>query len=497
MPLTNTSLSELLALKAILALTDQPILLFDAQENLLGSSQEVHNLFPQVEAGLKLNEILLTSLVVFREWLALVKTNKDRAIIEFFNEGDDVQGRHLVWKSQAIFDKANQFIGFCLVGSDFTVRDKLEDDLKKSLRLIQDQKMAIDESSIVAITDRLGVIQYVNDTFCRVSGYDRIDLIGKTHSVVKSAFHPPEFFRDIWSTIATGKVWKGEIKNKTKLGGYYWVDTTIIPFVNDAGRPYQYIAIRNDITEKKLIQENFEREKIRALYAEKMASLGKLAAGIAHELGNPAASINAWLDVIEATRERGHLDVEFFTKMIPKVRKDATRIRDIIRGMLAYARDGSRDPFQQENPLLLVNQMVDSCAYKLRSSNVSIQVNAPNPYLSLECRSTEISQMLVVFILNACDAVHGLDDKWIRIDIEDASGGVDFRITDSGLGIAPDIADQIFNPFFTTKPVGMGTGLGLSIAKSIIDNHQGAIRIDQDCPNTSFVVSLPKRHDLD
>lgn len=493
MPLSHFSPTELLTLKSILDLTDQPILLYDAGERLVGASRLVASLFAEREGTLSLGEVLGSSYESFKEWLSLARQNKDASIIEFSSHSQLQDARHIAWKSQAIVSADARFIGFCLVGADYTVRDKLENDLKKSLRLIQDQKMAIDESSIVAITDKSGVIQYVNDTFCRVSGYDREDLIGKTHSVVKSSFHPPEFFKDIWSTISRGKVWKGEIKNKTKQGDYYWVDTTIIPFVNEAGRPYQYIAIRNDITEKKMYQEKLEQERVRAVYAEKMASLGELAAGIAHELGNPAASINAWLDVIEAQQERGELDLGFFTKMIPKVRKDAARIRDIIRGMLAYARDGSRDPFQLENPLLLVNQMVDSCAYKLRSTQVQIEVLAPNPYLSLECRVTEISQMLVIFILNACDAVAELPAKWIRIEILGHGDEVEFHIIDSGRGIPKDLYEQIFHPFFTTKPLGVGTGLGLSIAQSIVDNHRGRIRLNTESPHTEFVISLPMR----
>ncbi len=497
MPLTKTSLSELLALKSVLTLTDQPILIFDSQENLIGTSSKAVKFFPRLASDLTLADILGTSLPALRDWIKQARDTWDQTVLELIEDNSDSGARHIGWKSQAIFSKNHDFIGFCLVGSDFTQRDRLEDELKKSLRLVQDHKMALDESSIVAITDQKGVITYVNDTFCRISGYDRIDLIGMTHSVVKSTFHPPEFFHNLWATIGRGQVWKGEIKNRTKNGDVYWVDTTIVPFVNESGRPYQYVAIRNDITEKKLMQENLGREQIRALHAERMASLGKLASGIAHELGNPAASINAWLDVIESQRERGLLDVEFFSRMIPKVRKDALRIRDIIRAMLAYARDGSRDPFQLENPLLILNQTVESCAYKLRSSHVPIKLHVPNPYLSLECRGTEISQMLVSFILNACDAIQNLEDKWIHIDIVDDAQNILIRITDAGAGIPFEFAEKIFEPFFTTKPVGMGTGLGLSIAKSIVDNHQGSISLDRTSPNTSFVISLPKRHDLE
>jgi C4-dicarboxylate-specific signal transduction histidine kinase len=107
---------------------------------------------------------------------------------------------------------------------------------------------------------------------------------------------------------------------------------------------------------------------------------------------------------------------------------------------------------------------------------------------------SEISQMLVNFILNACDAVQDLPERWITIDAQERSGLVEFLITDSGPGIPEDIAEKMFQPFYTTKPVGRGTGLGLSIARSIIDNHQGMVTLDRHCAHTRFVIALPRHH---
>lgn len=156
----------------------------------------------------------------------------------------------------------NEIIGIACYGRDISENKRhqqtLEEMNKKLLgtvKEISDYKFALDQSSIVAITDQKGIIQHVNDNFCLISGYSREELIGQDHRIINSGYHPKSFLKNLWATIAAGKVWRGEIKNKTKTGEYYWVDTTIVPFLNEKGKPYQFVAIRNDISKKKAEEE--------------------------------------------------------------------------------------------------------------------------------------------------------------------------------------------------------------------------------------------------
>ncbi len=194
------------------------------------------------------------------------------------------QTKSLTHKAFPIQDQSGNICRIEGILQDISEYKKTERDLFLSLKEIADYKFALDQSSIVAITDQKGIISYVNDNFCLISGYTKEELIGKDHRIINSGYHPKEFIRSIWTTIANGNVWRGELKNKAKNGSYYWVDTTIVPFLDDKRKPYQYVAIRSDITQKK---EKEERLRLMEMAIANSKDAVVITTAYKHELKGP------------------------------------------------------------------------------------------------------------------------------------------------------------------------------------------------------------------
>lgn len=186
---------------------------------------------------------------------------------------------------------------YVAIRSDITQRKHSEENLLKSLKEVSDYKFALDESSIVAITDQKGIINFVNDNFCKISKYSREELIGMDHQIINSGFHSKEFIRDLWVTIASGEIWKGELKNRAKDGSYYWVDTTIVPFLNELGKPFQYVAIRADITQRKKAEEDLI--KYSTVLEYKNTQLVDFCNIVSHNLRAPLLNISMLIDYID------------------------------------------------------------------------------------------------------------------------------------------------------------------------------------------------------
>ena len=171
--------------------------------------------------------------------------------------------------------------------------------MSERLKELEAYKQALDQHSIVAITDVGGKITYVNDKFCAISKYSKEELMGQDHRILNSGFHSKEFIRDMWRTIAGGKIWKGEFKNKAKDGSFYWVDSTIVPFLDNRGKPCQYISIRYEITQRKMMEDQIKALPQRIIQAQEQ-ECERIARDLHDDLGQSLATLkmlfqSAWL----------------------------------------------------------------------------------------------------------------------------------------------------------------------------------------------------------
>ena len=191
------------------------------------------------------------------------------------------------------------------------------------VRRLEEMQQALDQAAIVATTDAHGVITYVNDKFCEISKYSRDELIGQDHRIINSGYHSKEFIRDLWRTIVRGRVWRGELRNRAKDGTFYWVDTTIVPFLDARGKPRQYLAIRSDITQRKVAEARLREQ-------QSLTQLGQLAAVVAHEVRNPLAGLRGSLQILASRLPADMREREIIAPMIQRIDGLSKTVEDIL-----------------------------------------------------------------------------------------------------------------------------------------------------------------------
>jgi len=322
---------------------------------------------------------------------------------------------------------------------------------------LDELRYAIDQAAIVAVTDQSGVITYVNDRFCELSQYSRAELIGQDHRIVNSGLHTKEFMRDLWRTIGQGRVWRGEIRNRAKSGSVYWVDTTIVPFLNASGKPRQYLAIRYDITARKQAEAD-----LRAQAA--LTHLGQIAAVVAHEVRNPLAGLRATLQVIEH-RVPNSGDRAAMAAMIERIDDLNAKISDL----LLYAHPRPPHPQVVELRHLMV-EVARSARAAVNPSAAPIAVVGECCFALADVEMLRASMLNLV--MNACQAATAGE---VDVVVSDDAETCRVVVRDRGPGIPEDARDRIFEPFFTTRP--HGTGLGLAVVKRLVELQEGTVSI--------------------
>ncbi len=226
--------------------------------------------------------------------------------------------------------------------------------------------------------------------------------------------------------------------------------------------------------------------------SSRLASLGEMAGGVAHEINNPLAIISGKARKLRKLLAARNLEgIENEIKELNSIDATIERISKIIRGLRTFSRDGSQDNFENIKIKSLIDDTLEMCKARFTNHSIDIRIKEFDPELSIDCRSVQLGQVILNLLSNAYDALADKEEKWVEIAVSTQADKITIQITDSGPGIPEAIRAKLMQPFFTTKPVGKGTGLGLSISKGIIDAHGGKFEIDEKCPNTRFIIELP------
>jgi len=235
-----------------------------------------------------------------------------------------------------------------------------------------------------------------------------------------------------------------------------------------------------------------EQQKLLA-HSAKMSALGEMAGGIAHEINSPLGIITIRANQLERLQARGALSEDILAREAALIASTAKRIGAIIQGLRAFAREGANDPVETKLVVEIVEDALVLCQTRFKSNDVQLEIEAIEEGLTLECRSVQITQVVLNLLANAYDAVLPLVERWVRLIVRRQDEWVHITVVDSGAGISLEIQPKIMQPFFTTKALGHGTGLGLSISKGLVEAHGGTLTLETDAPNTTFVARLPFR----
>ncbi len=423
--------------------------------------------------------------------------------------------------SAPVVNRKGEYYGRIWSFRDITERKRNEDTLRQL-------SVAVNQSpASVVIADPEGNISYVNLRFTESTGYQPEEVLGKNPRILNAGITPPEVYRELWAAISHGREWRGEFCNKKKSGELYWEQATIRPITDSTGALTHYLALKEDITERRVLESQLRQ-------AQKLEGIGQLAAGIAHEINTPTQFVadnltflrDSWKSAYELLQlyrsslrdSAGALpagvadaldeaetkcDLEFIAAEVPRAIDQSLdgsrRVAKIVRAMKEFSHPDSADKTAAD-----LNKAIESTITVARNEwkyVAEIQTDFDETLPPVVCYPGDINQVILNLVVNAAHAIkeHVKNNEKGRITIRTRMRGdiAEISVSDTGTGIPEAIHTRVFDPFFTTKEVGRGTGQGLSLAHTVVvKKHSGKIWFETEIGRgTTFFIHLPIKPD--
>ncbi|MFQ5461940.1 MAG: response regulator [Phycisphaerae bacterium] len=373
------------------------------------------------------------------------------------------------------------------VGVSYRVTDPMiqrieisEKKVRAALAELETQKFALDEHAIVAITDPSGTITYVNDKFCEISQYTREELIGRKHRLVNSGHHPRAFFAELWRTIAAGRVWHGDICNRAKDGSLYWVNTSIVPFKDRSGQIMQYVAIRSNVTERRLFEVELEAARRQADHANVAKS--EFLANMSHEIRTPMTAILGFAEnLLDSSRPESER-----VNCVHTIRRNGEHLLGLINDILDLSKiEAGKMTIEHVacHPCQIIADVVSLMRVRADAKGLSLKFEYTGAIPgTIQCDPTRLRQILINLTGNA---IKFTEQGCVRLVTElverNGEPHLQFDVVDTGVGLTEAQMGKLFNAFgqadtSTTRKFG-GTGLGLAISKRFAELLGGDITV--------------------
>ena len=373
---------------------------------------------------------------------------------------------------------------------DITERKRIEEQFHASFQEVSELKIAMDEHVSVTIINTEGKFTYVNDRFCQISQYSREELLGQDHTVITSGHHSREFFNEMWTTLESGRVWKGEIMNKARDGSFFWAATTYVPFLDELGEPRQFVAIRADITKRKAVERSVVERTEQLKFANK--ELEAFCYSVSHDLRAPLRHILGFVNLL-------HKDIEPLLseknlRYLSIVTQSAQRMGKLIDDLLAFSRVGRTDMHKSDvNLVSLVQENLEDFQIESTQRNILWEIS-PLPHV---CADRALLRMVFANLISNAVKFTSVRAN-AKIEIGCAPGGdaeTVIFIRDNGAGFDPKYMGKLFGVFqrLHSQEEFEGTGIGLANVQRIIQRHGGRIWAEGILNSgATFYFSIPK-----